>query len=582
MFRPFSTQTSVREPRYRNYNVAMFHERCCGNTHGWLRILTENIFRKTWKLKYIFLFDGCIYIFPDEKASKPSNSYCLYSFNRVVRIENGRPTCLEFALCPCMPDIPKPKFFSASSEDELQRWIVAFELEIQNANSTRNPTSVTTRRSSSAQMEEHYNRQPQLSHITTSRPIQVNQQHFENLHYMGDINYGQGKDRPRTLPTGVIGNQNSSHYCNDSRSRQTQTHSNFTTGRPSRMQNMQDLTLRYGQAVSISNLQNVDQRPVPEIHCQTVAHGFNRRAVSMANIPAVPVSSNNLPGFLHQDQATISEDNNVYATVQKKINEDQEEGPYLTVVSDDNNKDIDRETLFTVNSSDDQKQEESQSRLKPQTCTSENIYDDPDETDEQEQQESQSSLRPLTCTSESIYDYPDQRGSRTKTICRNSDTVTMADSVDHSKSSATSSCETDGSNSEGYSYVTPPNKCLNSKDAHIGRNQTEVDSTQFMCEEKRHNYKIPVMKSITKDIQTCILQILAMTVTIRTICVQKIIYLIQKKTQTVAINVWRIAINMWSIVMKILSIVINGRRLHFPVAIHGFHLNRFSKLYITD
>lgn len=39
---------------------------------------------------------------------------------RVVRIENGRPTCLEFALCPCMPDIPKPKFFSASSEDELQ------------------------------------------------------------------------------------------------------------------------------------------------------------------------------------------------------------------------------------------------------------------------------------------------------------------------------------------------------------------------------------------------------------------------------------------------------------------------------
>ncbi|XP_076087516.1 uncharacterized protein LOC143057937 isoform X7 [Mytilus galloprovincialis] len=428
MFRPFSTQTSVREPRYRNYNVAMFHERCCGNTHGWLRILTENIFRKTWKLKYIFLFDGCIYIFPDEKASKPSNSYCLYSFNRVVRIENGRPTCLEFALCPCMPDIPKPKFFSASSEDELQRWIVAFELEIQNANSTRNPTSVTTRRSSSAQMEEHYNRQPQLSHITTSRPIQVNQQHFENLHYMGDINYGQGKDRPRTLPTGVIGNQNSSHYCNDSRSRQTQTHSNFTTG-------------------------------------------------------------NNLPGFLHQDQATISEDNNVYATVQKKINEDQEEGPYLTVVSDDNNKDIDRETLFTVNSSDDQKQEESQSRLKPQTCTSENIYDDPDETDEQEQQESQSSLRPLTCTSESIYDYPDQRGSRTKTICRNSDTVTMADSVDHSKSSATSSCETDGSNSEGYSYVTPPNKCLNSKDAHIGRNQTEVDSTQFMCEEKRHNYK---------------------------------------------------------------------------------------------
>lgn len=37
------------------------------------------------------------------------------------------------------------------------------------------------------------NRQPQLSHITTSRPIQVNQQHFENLHYMGDINYRQGK-----------------------------------------------------------------------------------------------------------------------------------------------------------------------------------------------------------------------------------------------------------------------------------------------------------------------------------------------------------------------------------------------------
>lgn len=55
---------------------------------------------------------------------------------------------------------------------------------------------------------------------------------------------------------------------------------------------------------------------------------------------------------------------------------------------------------------------------------------------------------------------------------------------------ATSSCETDGSNSEGYSYVTPPNKCLNSKDAHIGRNQTEVDSTQFMCEEKRHDYKV--------------------------------------------------------------------------------------------
>lgn len=35
---------------------------------------------------------------------------------------------------------------------------------------------------------------------------------------------------------------------------------------------------------------------------------------------------NNLPGFLHQDHATISEDNIVYATVQKKINEDQEEG----------------------------------------------------------------------------------------------------------------------------------------------------------------------------------------------------------------------------------------------------------------
>ncbi|XP_071151026.1 DNA mismatch repair protein Msh3-like [Mytilus edulis] len=282
---------------------------------------------------------------------------------------------------------------------------------------------------------------------------------------MGDINYGQGEDRPRTLPTCVIGNQNSSHYCNDSRSRQT--HSNFTTDRPSRMQNMQDLTLRYGQAVSISNLQNVDQRPVPEIHCQTVAHGFNRRAVSMANIPAVPVSK----------------DNFVYATVQKKINEDQEED--LMIIT----KTLIERRFFTVNSSDDQKQEESKSRLKPQTCTSENIYDDPDETDEQEQQESQSSLRPLTCTSESIYDYPDQRGSRTKTTCRNSDTITMADSVDHSKSSATSSCETDGSNSEGYSYVTPPNKCLNSKDAHIGRNQTEVDSTQFMCEEKRHNYK---------------------------------------------------------------------------------------------
>lgn len=35
---------------------------------------------------------------------------------------------------------------------------------------------------------------------------------------------------------------------------------------------------------------------------------------------------NQLPGFLHQDQVTIPEDNIVYATVQKKINEDQDEG----------------------------------------------------------------------------------------------------------------------------------------------------------------------------------------------------------------------------------------------------------------
>ncbi|CAC5358626.1 unnamed protein product [Mytilus coruscus] len=231
------------------------------------------------------------------------------------------------------------------------------------------------------------------------------------------------------------------------------------------MPNVQDLnerstTLRYGQAVSVSDLQQVDRRPVTEVLGPTVSQGFNRRAVSMANIPAVPVSSNHLSGFLHQDQVTIPEDNAVYATVQKKINEDQDEAPYLTVVPGDNNKDFDREEQYTVNSSDDQKQ-----------------------------QESQSSLRPRTCTSEFIYDYPDQRGTRTKTIPKNSDTVTMADSVDQSKSSATSSCETDGTNSGGYSYVTAPDKCLKSKDERIGKNLTEVDSSQIICGEKRHNHK---------------------------------------------------------------------------------------------
>ncbi|CAC5358628.1 unnamed protein product [Mytilus coruscus] len=168
----------------------------------------------------------------------------------VVRIENGRNRCLEFALCPCLPDILKPKFFTATSEDELQRWMVMFEMEIQNANSTGNPAAVTTRRPSNTYIYFPDNRHPQLSHITTSHHVQVNQQQFGNPQYLGDINYEQGRDMPvnhqqcgnsqylgdyeqgrvesRTLPSCVIGIQYPSQYYNDSRSRQY--HFNFTTG----------------------------------------------------------------------------------------------------------------------------------------------------------------------------------------------------------------------------------------------------------------------------------------------------------------------------------------------------------------
>lgn len=88
------------------------------------------------KLKFMVLYQGCVYIYKDERSKKPSKSYSLYSFKTVCRTEGFQDTLWILKLSLVIPEISKPKFYAALTSDDLESWIEKFKVEIEFANNT--------------------------------------------------------------------------------------------------------------------------------------------------------------------------------------------------------------------------------------------------------------------------------------------------------------------------------------------------------------------------------------------------------------------------------------------------------------
>lgn len=110
--------------------------------HGWLRKrclrnkIQINLF--SWPQLYVLLGDSCLYYFSNEMSKKPSGAISLYGYNRIIRASEVKlkEAPWAFKLEHIQPDV-KSLYFSASSEQEMIRWMKAIKSEMLVANNIK-------------------------------------------------------------------------------------------------------------------------------------------------------------------------------------------------------------------------------------------------------------------------------------------------------------------------------------------------------------------------------------------------------------------------------------------------------------
>ncbi|CAL1537473.1 unnamed protein product [Lymnaea stagnalis] len=115
--------------------------------HGWLR---KRCFRNkiqihffNWPQLYVLLGDSCLYYFNNEMSNKPSGAISLYGYNRIIRASEVKikEAPWAFKLEHIQPDV-KSLYFSASSEQEMIRWMKAIKSEMLVANNIKQNSNI--------------------------------------------------------------------------------------------------------------------------------------------------------------------------------------------------------------------------------------------------------------------------------------------------------------------------------------------------------------------------------------------------------------------------------------------------------
>ncbi|CAH1258670.1 SH3BP2 [Branchiostoma lanceolatum] len=107
--------------------------------YGWLRkkgndAISQKFMR--WKHRYVILKDGCVYYFKNETSEKPCGAFSLSSYTKIMRADDVKTAELPwpFKLISKFGQM-RTWFFSASSEQDMQHWMLNLQKEMDAVNS---------------------------------------------------------------------------------------------------------------------------------------------------------------------------------------------------------------------------------------------------------------------------------------------------------------------------------------------------------------------------------------------------------------------------------------------------------------
>lgn len=173
------------------YKVTLVNERFA-NLPGLGNMLKNAIHKvkSPWVKKYVVIHRGSIYIFNSDLARKPLTAFSLYQYHRILREDPELKEFKEYRLRPfkLLHVNSSARFFSASSEQELKKWMTSINRSMREVNSrpnsVRRAASVSSSNSTYSDVEESIYDTHELPSMSNAEVIEITNEDEEEADYL--------------------------------------------------------------------------------------------------------------------------------------------------------------------------------------------------------------------------------------------------------------------------------------------------------------------------------------------------------------------------------------------------------------